>query len=833
MWRNYLTVGIRSLLKSRVYAAINILGLAIGMAACLLILLFVRYELSYDAALPDADRTYQLQTYYQDRETGERRDMQMAAYVTKGALLKDFPQIEQAVYALSAGPVALRNGQAYEIQNAALTDGNLLEVLQYPLLHGDRHTALGKPNDMVLTETEARRLFGSEDPMGKTLTLVTRGRSVDYRVNGILKDLPRNSHANWSMIARVDMVAFNAEQPQFLTQWGWQSGWMYAKLRKGASVADINRQMPAWEKRNIPTETFGEQVYNQGENTDFALVNVRDIHLGRAQYASMTPGNDRRSIVTFSVVALLILGMACVNFVNLATARASQRAREVALRKVLGASRRQLIGQFMFESVVIAGLAMLVALALVEMAIGPISSFLKADLAMRYFGAGGLFLPIIALTVIVGLAGGVYPALVLSRFQPSRVLKANKSAADADGSGRLRGVLVVAQFAVSIGLIICTAVVYAQTVYARTVDPGYKRSGLIQIEAIGRRQAWPMVDSLMAELRRVDGVVALGRTGIGIDTRNNSNTGIQIPGRKDAVGIGVYNVDTGFFDTMGVKLLAGRQFDESRPADDSTTPFPEDPVAEQALVARGTNVIANELALKRLGIGSPREAIGKQFKMSTDPRYGGTLPVTIIGVVQDSRFRSIRDPLDPIFFSYTRAGHGALLVRYHGDPGAVRDRIATVWKRLLPEVPFDAKFSEDIIGELYAAEAARATIFAAFAALAVIVGCLGLFGLAAFTADRRTKEIGIRKVLGARTRDIVQLLVWQFTRPVIIANLIAWPIAWWVMRDWLNKFDDRIALGPTPFLAAGLLALVIAIGTIAGHAVKVASANPIRALRYE
>lgn len=833
MWRNYLTVGVRSLLKSRVYAAINILGLAIGMAACLLILLFVRYELTYDAHLPESDRAYQLQTYYTDPQTGEKNDLQMAAYVSKGALLKDFPQIEKSVYVLGTGPIALRNGQAYEVDKAAYVDGNLLDILRFPMVQGDAATALAKPNDVVLTESEARRLFGSENPMGKTLTLVSRGRSMDFRVTGILKDMPRNSHAKWSLIARIDMQAFNADQPQFLTQWGWQSGWVYVKLRPGADAADINRQIPAWEKRNIPTETFGDQTYNQGDFSDYALVNIRDVHLGTAQNGSMTPGNDRRSIVTFAVVALLILGMACVNFVNLATARASQRAREVALRKVLGASRRQLIGQFMFESVLIAGLAMLVALAIVELTVAPVAAFLKADLAMTYFGRGGLLPPILALTVIVGLAGGVYPALVLSRFQPSRVLKANKSSTDADGSGRLRGALVVAQFAVSIGLIICTAVVYAQTVYARTVDPGYKRDGLIQIQAIGRRQTWPMVDTLVSELTRVEGVTSVGRTTIGIDTKNNTNTGVQLPGRKDPVTIGTYNVDTGFFDTMGIRLVAGRLFDRNRPMDDSTTPFPEDPAAERAIAGRGVNVVANELAIKRLGFASPQEAVGKQVKLSIRPEYGGVMPATIIGVVQDSRFRSIRDPLDAIFFQYTRTGHGALLVRYHGDPGAVRDRIAAVWKRLFPEVPFDGKFSDEIIGELYAAEAARAEMFAAFAALAVIVGCLGLFGLATFTAERRTKEIGIRKVLGARTRDIVRLLVWQFTRPVIIANLIAWPVAWWVMRDWLNGFDDRIALGPTPFLAAGALALAIAIGTIAAHAVKVASANPIRALRYE
>jgi putative ABC transport system permease protein len=286
---------------------------------------------------------------------------------------------------------------------------------------------------------------------------------------------------------------------------------------------------------------------------------------------------------------------------------------------------------------------------------------------------------------------------------------------------------------------------------------------------------------------------------------------------------------------MGIDLVAGRELDEGRAMDDSTTPFPEDPAAERAFAARGVNVVVNELGARRLGIEDPKAAVGKTFKAAlVDPDYGGTVPVTIVGVVQDSRFRSIRDPIEPIMYMYNRLFHDVLLVRYQsGSPNEVRNRIEQVWKRIAPDVPFEAEFSDDIVRELYDAEEARAKIFAAFAGLSVIVGCLGLFGLAAFTAERRTKEIGIRKVLGARTQDIVRLLVWQFSKPVIVANLIAWPIAWWLMRDWLNSFDDRIGLNPALFLGAGALAMLIAAATIVGHSVRVARSNPILALRYE
>jgi putative ABC transport system permease protein len=835
MWRNYFTVGIRALAKNKTYAFINIFGLAIGMAACLILLIFVRYELTYDEALPGSAQAYQLQTYYTDPDTGDKMDLQMAAYVTKQALLKDFPQIEQVVYAQSSGPVVIRNGVPFETEDFRFVDGPLFDILQFPFVKGDPRTALAQPGSIVLTETEAAKRFGNENPMGQILTIVQNRTNVDYRVTGIIKDPPKNSHFNMSMAARYDPQSFWAENPDFLTSWGWQSGWMYVKLKPGADPDAIRSQFQAWEKRNIPDQFFGGRRFNQGDQADFGLVNVRDIHLGTAQAASMTPGNDHRSIITFAIVAALILGMACVNFTNLATARASQRAREVALRKVLGANRRQLIVQFLGESILVAALAMLLALAMVELVLPPLSSFLDAGLEIHYFGEGGLILAILGLVLLVGAAGGIYPAFYLSRFKPAQVLKANKSTAEAAGSGRLRNALVIGQFAVSIGLIICTAIVYTQTVHARTTDPGYKREGLIQIDGIGRRQLEPVADTLIREIEKVEGVVSAGRTMIGINTGNNSETGVQLPGREEPINLDQYSIDEGFFETMGIRLLAGRTFDPNRPADNSQRPFPEEPAAERAFAARGANIVVNELAARRMGFKTPQEAIGKQFKASiVDEDYGGTAPITIIGVVQDSRFRSIREPIDPIMFFYQPGFTGWLLVRYDSDnPAAVRDRIGATWKRLAPDVPFDAKFSDEIIGELYEAEAARATIFASFALLAVVVACLGLFGLAAFTAERRTKEIGIRKVLGARSRDIVRLLAWQFSKPVIIANLIAWPVAWWVMRDWLNSFDARIPLSPTPFVLAALLALAIAIGTIAGHAMRVARANPIHALRYE
>jgi putative ABC transport system permease protein len=830
MWRDYWTVAVRALAKSRTYSIINIAGLAIGMAACVMILLYIRYEKSYDSWVPDVENTYQLQVWAPHPHDGEPFFIQMSNYAAKDAIKKDYPQVQHAAYLQDNSPVFVKDGQAYSTKDRGwmFTDDDFLKVVNLPLIAG---TTLTQPQTAVITKSEAINRYGTDQVVGRTLTVISRGIKRDFKINGVIKDLPKNSSMKINAIMRLDYGPFNATNPQFLTCWGCQSGYVYLKLRPGSDVKAMQAQEPAWEKRNIPDDPTIGIKYNQGTDSDWHFINLRDVHLGKAQDSSLTPGNDQRTITTFAIIAMLILGMAVVNFTNLATARASQRAREVALRKVLGATRRQLIVQFVAESILISTIGMLLALALVELLVRPFAAFLDADLALSYLGREGILLPAMGLTLLVGVISGLYPAFFLSRFQPAQVMKANRSAAETPGSGRLRTALVVLQFAVSIGLIICTAVVYGQTVYARQVDPGYKRDHLLQVEELSRAQLWPLAEGIVQRAERTPGVVAAGLTDIGINTNNNNNNFIIPPGSTQQVLIGQYNVGQGYLDAMGLKLLAGRWFDKNREIDDSTVPYPPDPQIEQAIHNRGMNVVINQYAVRKLGFASPAEAIGKVVRGDMVGTNLGLMNVTIIGVVGDSRFRTVRTPIEPIMFHKVRTGPGWLMVRYNGDPETVRSALEREWKQVTSEVPFSAKFSEDIMGEMYKKEDARAQIFAAFSLLAVIIGCLGLFGLAAFTAERRTKEIGIRKVLGARTRDIVRLLVWQFSQPVIIANIIAWPLAWWMMRDWLNGFDQRIPLTPVPFLLAAAVALGIAIATVVGHAVKVARANPIHALR--
>ncbi|MDQ4087573.1 MAG: ABC transporter permease [Pseudomonadota bacterium] len=829
MWRNYLTVGFRALARHKTYAFINIFGLGVGLAACLMLLIYVRYETSYDRWLPEADRVYQVQAINMSEDNAARIPQQGAHGIVAETLADDFPQIEAISRVEGVEPVFLRNGEA-TFAPMFLVEPNFFQIIQLPFLRGDPRSALSGMDGLVLSRTEAMNRFGSIDIVGQTVTAVRRGEQYSLRVTGVFEDIPRNSHMEFTMFGRV------SEREKEECGWGCVNGYVYLKLRPGAKPEDINRQLAAWERRNIPPSNVGGEQVSEGELFDWRLVNVRDVHLSGADGPLERPGNDRRTIITFTIVALLILAMASINFINLATARASQRAREVALRKVLGAKRKQLVSQFLGESMLITGIAMVLALAAVELGLPYLSAFLNSDLEVQYLGTDGILLPLLALWLVVGLAGGLYPAFYLSRYQPAAVLKANKSSAEAQGTGRLRNALVVGQFAVSIGLIICTIVVYAQTTFAQNSDLGFQREGLIQVGNMTRAAVIPQTESLMREVGRVQGVEAVTASNMRVATQQTLNTNVRIPGRSDPVLLGWYSTHPDFFRTMGLRTLAGRPLSRQFANDNAYTPFePEEAVepAERAMAQRGINIVVNELGAQRMGFRTPAESIGKQVQVDMFGEEIGLTPATIVGVVANSRFRSIREPIEPMIF-YDRGIYSNMIIRYRSaNPEAVRQNVERVWERIVPDVPFEGEFADDQLAELYATDAARGKTFAGFALLAVVIACLGLFGLAAFTAERRTKEIGIRKVFGARSRDIVKLLAWQFSKPVIIANLIAWPVAWWVMRDWLNSFDARIDLGPTPFVVGGLLALAIAIGTVSGHALRVSRTNPINALRYE
>jgi len=821
MLGHYLLIAIRILMRNRAYAAINIGGLALALAGCVLILGYVRYEQSYDSWLKDSGRLFQVQTTIHPPGQPDVHT-QASPFPVGERLPAGFSQVE-AVTSLSAGKtVTERDGQPVFL-DATTVDGNFFKVFDLPFAYGSAATALPDGNSIVLTEREAIRQFGTADVLGRRFTLGAGPGKGDKKITGVLRDLPRNTSLRIGIMSRGD----TGEKPPEQRGWGNFNQLHYVKLRRGADVAAINDAIPAWKKRLVAPATIDGKQVAMADTFDLKLVPINEVHLGAAQEAALTPAGDPRALATFGIVALLTLGMAVMNFVNLTTARALQRTREVALRKVLGARRRELIAQFMAENVLIAAVAVLIAMAIAELAMPWVARAMGADMQLRYLGKDGMLLPVLALFAITGLAGGLYPALYLSRFKPAAVLNGNRGSTETAGSGRLRMVLVVVQFAIAIGLVTSTAVIWSQTRFVEQVDPGFRRDGLIQIANAWRYTQGSEYEGARRAMLAIPGVTKVGRTGfVPGDATQKMVWLARAPGASQYASLTVYNMDGDFLPTMDVKLLAGRMLGDRQAADRIADETPAQ------LAARGINVVINRAAATKLGYRTPQAAIGQVV----DVWFNGAakVPAAIAGVVEDTRFGTARDAVAPIVYVYDPGLTSQVLVRYaQARPGEVMAALDKVWRRFEPEIPFEARFTDDVVRELYTAERTRTMLFASFSALAILIAALGLYSLAAFTTERRTKEIGIRKVLGARVRDIVRLLVVQFSRPVLLANLIAWPAAWWVMRDWLNGFDARIALTPTPFLIAGGLALVIAVATVAGQAVRVARRNPIHALRYE
>ena len=836
MWRHYLATSLRTIARNPFYSAINIIGLAIGMAACIALLLYVRFERSYDEWLPQAERTYQLQAHWHG-PNAPVEGSQQTPYRLAWELKREFPQVETVASVFPRSPIVKVGNDVAIVEKAWIADPSIFEVLEFPFVNGNRRKALAQPNSVVLTETQASQLFGSSAVVGETLPVTISGIVFPLKITGILKDLPEATHFDVGMIIRLDRSMFAGSEFLF-DLWTSGTGFSYVRLKPGASAEAINAALPAMEKRLIPPNgmTGGTPA---DETVDFTLTNVRDIHLGEAQGAGQKPGNDPWRITIFATAALLLLGMSCVNFINLATARSTLRAREVALRKVVGARRRQLIAQFVGESTLIAAIGMILALAAVETLSPFLRPYLASALEFKYFGFGGILWLVLAATLLVGIISGLYPAIVLSSFRPAVILKANTSSHQPHGRGRLRNVLVVGQFSVSIALIICTAVVYAQTSYVLNKDMGFRKEGLIAIRSIYRKQIDESTRlTFLDRVASLPGVTAVARTNLMPPEGGFSNRNFQVPGELPQQ-VGDYYVSAGYFEALGIPLLAGREFSAQIARDEvPNVPYeasnPAEAQQQRDFIARGLNVVINEAAATALGLGSPAQALGKTISADLIDTKAGLIPATVVGVVRNAQFQSARTPVGSIIFIDDPANLTTAVLRFNGSPPQqMLSALNAQWRSLIKDVPLVTSFVDDDIAGVYERDILEGQMFALFAALATLVGGLGLFGLAAFSTQRRTREIGLRKVLGAKNADILKLLLWQFTRPVLLANLIAWPIAWWLMRDWLNGFSDRIPLSPQWFIISGLLALLIALATTATHALRVARTNPIHALRYE
>ncbi len=825
MLKNYLMVAIRNLLKHKLYSAINVTGLAVGLATCVLILLFVRNETSYDRFFADSDRLYQVA--FRAQLPGRQVDHFAVSMLPLAAAMKEgLPEVEMTARVVQNSLVIKHGGESFSEMGRAV-DPDFFRMFDFTFLRGDRMTALDEPNSIVLTESVARKYFKDQEALGQTLDIDGYG---PVKVTGVMQDMPSNTHFNLEIVRPY--AAVSQAMRAMETNWGGVCCETYIRLKPGVDGAALSARMPAWFKATAPTLNSPTGNVVLGEIFTPRLRNVKDIHTEPVM-SSMRPATSYAEILTFAAVAVLVLAIASINFMNLATARATQRAREVSVRKVVGASRGQIIMQFIGESLLLTVVALVLSIALVELALPAYSAFLDKKLTFSLFTDPVLGPALLGLAAVVGVAGGAYPAFFLSSFNPAAVLKGSSSGVGG-GSGRLRMALVVVQFAISISLMVATAVVYGQLLYAQNKNLGFEKENTLIVRGFPRATERERQKTLTDALAKLDGVSAVAGTNVTPGDGNENNTNVRLPGANpdQMLVLRQATVDWDFVKALGLNLVAGRDFDRSRPAD-QLPPLadPTQAAAADAKVYSGS-IILNEAAVKRLGFTSNEEALGKQFETGADD--DGTNKFTIIGVVADFHFRSVHDPIPPAMFFIDRGAFSDVLVRLRpGDVQKTLVEVDRVWRDMFPNRPIRREFLDTRIQGLYEREAKTSQMFAAFSGLAILIACLGLFGLASFTAERRTKEIGLRKVLGASVPDIVRLLVWQFSKPVLIANLIAWPVAWYFMNDWLNGFTFRIDLNPLLFVAAGGAALLIAWLTVGLHAARVAQAKPVTALRYE
>ncbi|MBD8678939.1 ABC transporter permease [Sphingomonas sp. CFBP 13720] len=797
----------RSLTRHKLYAALNIGGLAVGIAVFLILGLYVRFETSYEKWLPRHDGIYVVQTVWNLPES----PFNGAYPYTMGGLLdqmrEDFPGVTGTRVRGGKGAGSVLRGGVATAEDVAMVDPSFFEIFDLPMIRGQGRGALSDPSAAIVSESLARKYFGTTDPIGQTMT-VAMDVQANYRIAGVFRDLPKNTDMTVSLL-----IPF-PRKPVSDNWFHWGSTSLQTYLRfdtPSAARAFEQKLLPFVDRRGLAD--LGKDA---SKTQQLTLLPIARLHL---EPAGRQSSSGKITVVTLGLVGVLTLLIAIVNYVNLATARAGLRAREVAMRKVLGADRATLVGQFLGEAVLTVAIAALLGLILAELGLPLVNA------------AGGLSLDIpyvvvvpalVALTLVVGLIAGFYPAVLLSRFPTASVLASARSPGGGRVGTRIREALVVFQFGLAIAFMVGTTVLVAQTQHVRQSDLGFRRDGLLVLLSmrdtlvdVGQRR------KLMTELRALPNVTGLtvANTAAGGTGSDNSDN-VPLPG---VVGSGPslrwMIVGPDFFGVYGARLLAGRLFDAAHAGDDQRTPTK----------GAAANIVINRRAVSTLGFRSAQEAVGKTV--------GGDRPRTIIGVVDDMRFSSPREPNSAsYYYHYRQPEHtdtAVATIRFTGDPRAMRDAVRAVWQRTVPQVPFDAETADRRLAEFYEADDRATRLFGIGAGLAVLIGCVGLWGLASFNTQRRVKEIGIRKTLGASSADIVKLLIGQFLRPVLLANLVAWPLAFVAMRTWLAGFDDRIALSPLYFAGASLLATAIAVLTVLGQSLRASRAAPAWALRHD
>ena len=801
MFRHYLDIAWRQLMKRKFYSFINITGLAVGMLCCIVIIVYVRYELSYDQYHEKKDRIYRVvQTFQELSETLKApspKDYQVWGCAPVGpALQADFPQVEKVVQFMSPLSLLLQYGNTrIQQDNLLCMDSTAFDVFSWKMLNGDPHKALKDPNSIVLTKTVAKKLFADKNPVGQTILVDNKG---NFMVTGVMEDVPSNSQFTFNGL--ISMTTARKWRSEIFDWWGYVDFYSYILLKEGTSVQSLQQQAASFVKKHNPDD--------KGYAIAFEKMTDAYLHSVAGRQPGLT--GSMFNVYLFSCIAIFILLIACINFMNLSTARSLERAKEVGVRKVLGVKPSSLVGQFLFESVLLSLAALAIAIPF-SLSVVPF----VGQLAGKELNASEFFTPLnvfymIAFAITVGMLAGIYPAKFLSAFKPISVLK-GKFRSTNEGVSLRKG-LVVFQFAMSIMLIAATAIVYTQLKYIDRHELGFRKDQMLIINFEGDDKVQQNVERIKKAIADNPGVVSVGASrAVPGEFLPNAGTGIQAPeGQIVWKGPLIYEIDFDFIPTYHIPMVAGRNYSRDFITDSSES------------------MVINEAAARLYGYSDPATAVGKKFDQWG--RKG-----TIIGVVKDFNFRSLHQAVEPLTLRYGYPPSlNRISVSVKGDNiSQTLAGLKKTWDEVAPQRPFMYHFLDESFGAQYEADRHFQQLFTLFSILAIAIACLGLFGLSTFMAQQRVKEIGIRKVLGSSVSDIVLLLSKDFVKLVLLAAAFAIPLCWWAMNKWLEGFAYRIKIGPLVFIEAGFIALIIAILTISWQSFRAASANPVKSLRTE
>lgn len=797
MFSNYLKMAFRIIKKYKGYSFINLSGLAIGMACCILILLFVQDELSYDKYHEKADQIYRLRI---DGEVGGSLSrFALAPFAAPPVFTEEIPEIEDYVRIVRIGrqQAIIYQEQSFEERGLFLADESFFKIFTHRFIAGNPETALNEPGSVVITEDTAKRLFGNEDPIGKVLTFAP---VKEIHVTGVIKNVPKNSHFEFNYI--ISFKSLSEQQMRGLSQWLSIQGWAYLQLREGTLPDAVQAKFV-----DIVEKNTGQQAKQFGIVMTYFLQKMTDIHLKSQLRGEINPNGNIIYVYVFSAIAIFILFIACIYFMNLSTARSANRAREVGMRKMFGAYKKNLVGQFLAESILLALLGLVLAVILAILALPVFNNFAGKELSADYMVNPGMLAGMLGLIIFVGLLAGSYPAFFLSGFQPISVLRGVLS--KGSKSSLLRKALVVFQFFTSITLITVTWIVLDQIDYMKQKDLGFNKDqvmvALVQSQSTSKNYKAIKTEFLQyPNIRHVSFSAGVpGRSG---------ELRVMIPegsSESETHAINIIRCDFDFFDTFELELISGRKFSL-----DFSTDIKE-------------AYIINETAAKKFGW--MENAVGKKLA------FAEGRPGKIIGVVKDFHFRALQQEIEPLALMIDE--QTLAFASFKINPLNVSETLAYIknkWQGYEPEREFDFFFMDDEFAAQYEAEEKLSAILSFFALLAIFIACLGLFGLASFTAEQRTKEIGIRKILGASVNNIVFHLSKEFIKWVLVANITAWPIAYYVMNNhWLKNFPYRISPQVLTFILAGVISIIIALLTVSFQVIRAAISNPIDSLRYE